>query len=95
MTGRGMTELETKRAAIAELLARIEGLDPQDRALLDRRVETAVEGFDPGAPEPADPARADLQRLIRDYRDLRDLPGDCNNVRLAEKGEVFAPEDDA
>jgi hypothetical protein len=90
-----MTELETKRAAVADLLARIEGLDPQNRAVLDQRVERAVEGFDPGDPEPADPARADLQRMIREYRDLRDLPADRNNVRLAEKGEVFAPEDDA
>lgn len=87
-----MSELETKRAAIADLLARIEGLDPQDRAVLDRRVEMVVEGFDPGAPEPSEPARADLDRLIRDYRDL---PADRANVRLAEKGEVFAPEDDA
>ncbi|MFF8798512.1 MULTISPECIES: hypothetical protein [unclassified Methylobacterium] len=90
-----MSELETKRAAIADLLARIEGLDPQNRELLDRRVETVVEGFDPGAPKPSDPARVDLHRLIRDYRDLRDLPADRANVRLAEKGEVFAPEDDA
>ncbi|CAO4150674.1 hypothetical protein [Methylorubrum aminovorans] len=90
-----MTELETKRAAVADLLARIEGLDPQNRAVLDQRVERAVDGFDPGAPEPNDPARADLHRLLRDYRDLRDLPADRANVRLAEKGEVFAPEDDA
>lgn len=90
-----MSELETKRAAIADLLARIEGLDPQNRAVLDQRVETVVEDFDPGAPEPSEPARADLHRMIRDYRDLRDLPADRANVRLAEKGEVFAPEDDA
>lgn len=90
-----MSELETKRAAIADLLARIEGLDPQNRAALDQRVETVVEDFDPGAPEPSEPARADLHRMIRDYRDLRDLPADRANVRLAEKGEVFAPEDDA
>lgn len=90
-----MTELEMKRAAIADLIARIEGLDPRDRSVLDRRVDLVVERFDPGAPEPSDPARADLHRLIRDFRDLRDLPADRNNVRLAEKGEVFAPEDDA
>lgn len=93
--GLSMSELETKRAAIADLLARIEGLDPSNVADLDRRVETVVNGFDQGAPEPSDPARADLHRLIRMYRDLRDLPTDRNNVRLAEKGEVFAPENDA
>lgn len=90
-----MSELETKRAAIADLLARIEGLDPQDREALDRRVEAVLDNFDPGAPEPSDPARADLHRLIIAYRDLRDLPADRANVRLAEKGEVFAPENDA
>lgn len=90
-----MSELETKRAAVVDLLARIEGLDPHNREGIDRRVETVVENFDPGAPEPSDPAQADLHRLIRDYRDLRDLPADRANVRLAEKGEVFAPEDDA
>jgi len=93
--GLSMSELETKRAAIADLLSRIEGLDPRNVADLDRRVETVVNGFDQGAPEPSDPARADLHRLIRTYRDLRDLPTDRNNVRLAEKGEVFAPENDA
>lgn len=90
-----MSELETKRAAIADLLARIESLDARNAGDLDRRVDAVVDGFDPGAPEPSDPARADLHRLLRSYRDLRDLPADRNNVQLAEKGEVFAPEDDA
>ncbi|MEH3116936.1 MAG: hypothetical protein PGN25_04815 [Methylorubrum populi] len=90
-----MSELDAKRAAVADRLARIEGLDRQDRAILDRRVEAAVERFDAASPEPSDPARADLHRLLRDDCDLRALRIDRNNVRLAAKGEVFAPEDDA
>ncbi|HJE24887.1 MAG TPA: hypothetical protein K8W01_14625 [Methylorubrum populi] len=90
-----MSEMDEKRAALAGLLARREGIDPQDRATLDRRVETALDSFDPDAPEPSDPADAERHRLLRDLRGLRELRADRNNVRLAEKGEVFAPEDDA
>ncbi|MGX5776152.1 hypothetical protein [Methylorubrum zatmanii] len=90
-----MSEVDEKRAALADLLARREGIDPQDRATLDRRVEAALDGFDPDTPEPSDPTDAERHRLLRDLRGPRELRADHNNVRLAEKGEVFAPEDDA
>jgi hypothetical protein len=36
-----------------------------------------------------------MRRLLAEYRGLLHLPTDAANVRLAEVGEVFAPEDDA
>lgn len=90
-----MSEMDAKRAAIADLVAKRDGLDLQDRATLDRAVEAAIDGFDPAAPAPTDPADAKLHDVLRNYRDLRELRTDRNNARLAENGEVFAPEDDA
>lgn len=90
-----MSEMDAMRAAIADRLVALERLDPQDHAALEKHVEAAVDGFDPGMHQPSDPERAELHRLLRDYRALRELRADRNNVRLAEKGEVFAPEDDA
>lgn len=43
----------------------------------------------------AEPETADLRRLLMEYRDLEARPADEADVRLAEAGEVFAPEDDA
>ncbi len=90
-----VSDVDAARAAIAGLIAERDGLDPQDRAALDRAVEAAADGFDPDAPAPSDPAEAELHGLLRDYRGLRALRTDRNNARLAEEGEVFAPEDDA
>lgn len=90
-----MSDMDAKRAVIADRLAALQGIDPRDRTAFEIDVEAAVDEFDPKAPEPSDPEEAELHRLLRDYRALRELRADRNNVRLAEKGEVFAPEDDA
>lgn len=96
-----MSEHQAKRQTLAALLASRQGLgdpaalDPQQRATLDREVEALADGLDPAAPEPADPEAARLHRAASDYRAARQLRADEDNVRLAERGEVFAPEDDA
>ena len=95
--GTVMADLQAKREAIAAHLAgrdaaALARLDPAERAALDWRADELIEGFDPASPEPDDPDGARLHRLLRAHRELR---ADEDNVRLAERGEVFAPEDDA
>ena len=48
-------------------------------------------------PEPADCSDADrtMRRLLSEHRALQEENADEANVRLAEEGEVFAPENDA
>lgn len=96
-----MADWETKRQALAALVARRlgladpEGLDPQDRIRVDRKVEALADRCDPAEPEPAGPDAARLHRAAADYRAARQLRADEDNVHLAERGEVFAPENDA
>ncbi len=96
-----MAEWETKRQALAELAARrlglgdLAGLDPDQCATLDREVEALADRADPAAPAPTDPDEARLHRAAAEYRAARQLRADEDNARLAERGEVFAPENDA
>ncbi|SFL51953.1 hypothetical protein [Methylorubrum salsuginis] len=96
-----MADWETKRQVLAGLAARRlgfgdpAGFDGDERAALDRAVEALADRADPSAPEPADPDEARLHRAAVAYRAARQLRADEGNVRLAERGEVFAPEDDA
>ncbi len=96
-----MADWEEKRQALATLVARRMGfadpieLAPQDRAAVDREVEALADRGNPADTEPADPEAAQLHRAVAAYRAARQLRADEDNVRLAERGEVFAPEDDA
>lgn len=98
-----MSDLDMKREEIAAQIARALGfgglasLSPSDRATVDQRTSVAIEGYDPASPMAADGADADreLRRLLAEYRGLQQIRADQDNVRLAEEGEVFAPEDDA
>ncbi|KQT49162.1 hypothetical protein ASG52_09315 [Methylobacterium sp. Leaf456] len=96
-----MAEWETKRQVLAALLApRLglgdpAGLNAYERATLEREVEALAERADSSAPEPTDPEAARLHRAAAEYRAACQLRADEDNVRLAERGEVFAPEDDA
>lgn len=86
---------EGKRAEIAARIAQEFGLsDPaglpdEDRARVETATAAALEA------EAVPPASPELQRLIAEYRALKELRADEGNARLAEEGEVFAPEDDA
>jgi hypothetical protein len=96
-----MADWEEKRQALVALVARRMGfadpieLAPQDRASVDREVEALADRGDPAEAGPADPEAAQLHRAVAAYRAARQLRADEDNVRLAERGEVFAPEDDA
>lgn len=98
-----MSDLDTKREEIAALVARdlgfdgLAGLSPSDRAAVDRRTAELVDRCDTTSPVSADAPAADreMRRLLAEYRGLLHLPTDAANVRLAEVGEVFAPDDDA
>ena len=79
-----MSGLREKRAAIESAVA-AEGVSGREA---EARVADLLAGR-------AEPATADLRRLLTEYRDLEALPADEADVRLAEAGEVFAPEDDA
>ncbi len=79
-----MSTLGEKRAAIAGAVA-AGGLSGAEA---EARVADLLAGR-------AEPETADLRRLLTAYRDLEALPSDEADVRLAEAGEVFAPEDDA
>ena len=80
--------LAAKRAEIAAALAAAQGLGdpvalgPEARAAIEAHVAALIAGQ--GAP----PASEALRRCLAEYRDLAD-------TRLAEQGEVFAPQDDA
>jgi hypothetical protein len=80
--GSGMSALREKRAAIVRAVA------ADDRDGAEARVADLLAGR-------AEPETAELSRLLAEYRDLEALPADEADVRLAEAGEVFAPEDDA
>lgn len=98
-----MSDLDMKREEIAAQIARALGLDglaslsPSDRATVDQRTKVAIEGYDSASPMAADGADADreMRRLLAEYHGLQQIQADQDNVRLAEEGEVFAPEDDA
>ncbi|TXN03074.1 hypothetical protein FV222_08870 [Methylobacterium sp. WL103] len=98
-----MSDLDAKRDEIAAHIARdlgfdgLAGLNPSDRAAVDQQTAETIEGCDPASPEPVDCSDADrvMRRLLAEYRGLQQIRTDEGNVRLAEEGEVFAPEDDA
>jgi hypothetical protein len=98
-----MSDLDTKREEIAAHVARdlgfdgLVGLNPSDRAAVDQQTAETIEGCDPASPVPVDCSDADkeMRRLLAEYRGLLQLRTDAGNVRLAEEGEVFAPENDA
>lgn len=98
-----MSDQDRKREEIAAHVARelgfggLDGLSPADRAAVDQQTAETIEGCDPTVPIPADCSGADreMQRLLREYHAAQQLRADNSNVRLAEEGEVFAPEDDA
>lgn len=79
-----MSRLADKRAAIAGAVT-AGGLSGAEA---EARVADLLAGR-------AEPETADLRRLLMEYRDLEALPADEADARLAEAGEVFAPEDDA
>jgi hypothetical protein len=95
--------LHAKREEIAAHVARdlglgnLAGLSREERAAVDQQTAETIEGCDPASPEPADCSDADrtMRRLLSEHRALSELRADENNARLAEGGEVFAPEDDA
>src|ERR1700712_2929748 len=98
-----MSDLDTKREEIAAHVARdlgfagLAGLSPSDRTAVDQQTAETIEGCDPASPVPLDCSAADreMRRLLAEYRGLQQIRTDEGNVRLAEEGEVFAPEDDA
>ncbi|MHC2109292.1 hypothetical protein [Methylobacterium sp. CM6246] len=95
--------LHAKREEIAAHVARDLGLGDlvelsrKDRTAVDQQTTETIEGCDPTSPEPADCSDADrtMRRLLSEHRALSDLQADEDNARLAEEGEVFAPENDA
>lgn len=95
--------LHAKREEIAAHVARdlglgdLAGLSQEERAAVDRQTAETIEGCDPASSEPADCSDADrtMRRLLSEHRALSELRADADNTRLAEEGEVFAPEDDA
>jgi hypothetical protein len=95
--------LHAKREEIAAHVARdlglgdLAGLSREERAAVDQQTAETIEGCDPASPESADCSDADrtMRRLLSEHHALRDLRTGEDNVRLAEEGEVFAPEDDA
>ncbi|MDR7039671.1 MULTISPECIES: hypothetical protein [Methylobacterium] len=90
-----MSDLDGKRAEITARIAKEFGLgDPaslpgEDLARIEAATEAVLEA------DAVPPASPDLRRLIAEYRALQELRADEDNARLAEKGEVFAPENDA
>ncbi|WP_336492033.1 hypothetical protein [Methylobacterium nigriterrae] len=109
--GRGMEDqaaahivaLRAKREEIAAHVAHELGLgdlamlSPADRATVDQQTDETIEGCSHDAAEPVECSDADrtMRRLLSEHRALKELKADEANVRLAEEGEVFAPEDDA
>lgn len=101
--GARVLALEAKREEIAaevaaELgLSDLVALSAADRAIVDQQTNETIDGCNGNAPAPADCSDADARivRLLSEYRALEELRADEDNVRLAEQGEVFAPENDA
>ncbi|MGT2486180.1 hypothetical protein [Methylobacterium oryzae] len=95
--------IHAKREEIAAHVARdlglgaLAGLSPEERAAVDQQTAETIEGCDPALPEPADCSDADrtMRRLLSEHHALSELRADEANELLAERGEVFAPEDDA
>ena len=95
--------LHAKREEIAAHVARelglgdLDGLNRDERAVVDQQTAETIKGCDPASPEPADCSNTDrtIRRLLSEHRALSELRADEDNVRLAEQGEVFAPENDA
>ena len=95
--------LAAKRTQIATHVARelglggLAGLTPTDRAIVEQQTSETIEGCSADTTEPADCSDADqaMRRLLSEHRALSDLRADEDNARMAEEGEVFAPEDDA
>lgn len=92
--------LEAKREEIAALIAAelgfgdLAGLSPDDRAAVDKQTAETIEGCGEEQADCSD-AHVRLRTLLEEYRALQELRADEDNVRLAEQGEVFAPENDA
>ena len=95
--------LDAKREEIAALIAAelgfgdLAGLSEEDRAAVDRQTSETIEGRSDEAAD-CSVAHVRLNALLDEYRVLQEqqeLRADQDNVRLAERGEVFAPEDDA
>ncbi|WP_232628240.1 hypothetical protein [Methylobacterium sp. Leaf118] len=95
-----MPDVNAIRERLATLVAERQGLgalaslDAGRRAAVEREVEALVDdGADHGDADASVPAP--IREAIEAYREARRLRADEANVRLAERGEVFAPEDDA
>ena len=94
-----MSDLNATRERLAALVADNLGLGPLasldagQRAIVDRKMEALAD--EATSDEPADPTPSHLREAVQAYRKARRLRADEANVRLAERGEVFAPEDDA
>ncbi|KAB1071679.1 hypothetical protein F6X51_18890 [Methylobacterium planeticum] len=75
----------------------LRALSLADRALVDRQADETIAGCASDAPEATDCSDANrtMRRLLVEHRALLELKTDEANTRLAEEGEVFAPEDDA
>lgn len=92
--------LDAKRREIAQLIALelgfgdLAGLSPEERAAVDQQTAETIEGCSEDKADCSD-AHVRLQVLLKEYRTLQELRSDADNVRLAEQGEVFAPENDA
>lgn len=95
--------LRAKREEIAahvahELgLGELAALSPTDRATVDQQTNETIECCTPNSPEAADYSDADrtMRRLLAEHRALEEQQGDEDTARLAEEGEVSAPENDA
>ena len=97
-----MSDLDAKREEIAAAIAQglglggLASLGADERAEVDRRTAEALATGASGVPDdPPTEAGTRLRWLLAEYRDLEALRADTANARLAEEGEVFAPEDDA
>jgi hypothetical protein len=101
--GARVAALRAKREEIAAQVAlelglgELGGLSPADRDLVDRQADETIAGCATPATEPADCSDADrtMRRLLAEHRALAELKADEADTRLAEEGEVFAPENDA
>ena len=94
--------LRAKREEIAAHIARdlglgdLAGLSREERAAVDQQTTETIEACDPASPEPADCSETDrsMRQLLSEHRALSELRADEDNARLAEEGEVFAPDND-
>lgn len=95
-----MSDAAKVREEIAALIALelgfgdLEALSPEDRAAVERQTTETIEGCGDEKADCTD-AHVRLRGLLAEYRRLQQLHDGERNVALAERGEVFAPEDDA